>query len=226
LNKTAIIVAGGRGLRMGQEIPKQFLLLNNLPILMHTISAFKNADSKTNIVVALPKDHIEYWKNLCLTHNFTTEHRLVEGGETRFNSVKNALHSIENQGLVAIHDGVRPLISTELINRAFDEAEKNGNAIPCCDMNDSMRQISDGKNFAVNRTEYKSIQTPQTFQTQLIKEAFDKAIGIFFTDDASVFEAHGNTINLIKGDDFNIKITTTKDLLIAKAIIDYKNLQK
>lgn len=222
MNRYAIIVAGGKGLRMGHDIPKQFLELKNKPILMHTIEAFAKADSSITIIVALPKDSLEYWKNLCKKHDFTIKHKLVEGGETRFDSVKNALSEILENGVVAIHDGVRPLICSALINTLFKEAEISGNAIPCCNVVESLRFVSENSNIAVNRSEYKSIQTPQVFKAEIIKKAYNQAKNNLYTDDASVIEELGYSINLVEGEDTNIKITSQKDLLIANIFIDFK----
>lgn len=214
-NKYAIIVAGGSGLRMNADAPKQFLLLKGKPILMHTITKFWNAGSH-QIIVVLPQVHMDYWKSLCVAHDFNIEHTLVDGGEERFNSVKNGLAGLQNkQGLVAIHDGVRPCLSEKLINDCFEFAALNGNAIAAVSLKDSIRKINDNKNEVVNRNEYKLIQTPQVFNLNAIVNAYNKATSFSFTDDASVFETAGHTINLVQGEYQNIKITTTEDLKIA-----------
>ena len=222
MKKHIIIVAGGSGLRMQTDVPKQFIEIGKLPILMHTISAFYNYDCEINIVLALPKEHIEFWKNLCSKHNFNINHKIVEGGETRFNSVQNALISIENIGLVAIHDAVRPFISSDLISRCFDTAEKLGNAIPAVEIVESVREISEFENITIDRNKLRAIQTPQTFKTEIIKLAFEKATHNKFTDDASVLENIGEKINLIEGEKNNIKITTQQDLNFSNYLLNNK----
>lgn len=222
MKKHIIIVAGGSGLRMQTDVPKQFIEIGNLPILMHSITAFYNYDNKINIVLALPKAHFEFWKNLCKKHDFKIKHKIVEGGETRFNSVQNALNSIENEGLVAIHDAVRPFITPDLISRCFDTAEKLGNAIPAIEIVESVREISDTSNKTIDRSKLRAIQTPQTFKTEIIKLAFEKANHNKFTDDASVLENIGEKINLIEGEKNNIKITTLQDLNFANYILNIK----
>lgn len=221
MQKYAIIVAGGKGNRMQSETPKQFLILNELPILMHTIRAFYNSDATIKLITVLPNDQINFWKNLVKEHRFNINHDIVAGGASRFDSVKNGLDSIKNtEGLVAIHDGARPLITSKTISSSFIEAEKHGNAIVCIDLKDSLRHVSNNKNKAVNRSEYKIIQTPQTFALTLIKDAFRMAKGSDFTDDASVLEKYGKTIHLVNGDYSNLKITTPSDLRLAESILN------
>ncbi|OEK01991.1 2-C-methyl-D-erythritol 4-phosphate cytidylyltransferase [Roseivirga sp. 4D4] len=218
MQKNAIIVAGGSGTRMQSELPKQFLLLNGKPILMHTLEAFNFDDIEIRLV--LPGEQIEYWETLCEEHTFAVPHHIVQGGETRFHSVKNGLDSIKgNAGLVAIHDGVRPLISRDIISASFDQALTHGNAITSVPLKDSLREISSNSNRSVDRSVYRLIQTPQTFQLGLIKEAFETPYQSAFTDDASVFENNGGSIHLIDGDYRNIKITTPEDLLVAESFL-------
>ncbi len=218
MKKYALIVAGGKGLRMGADLPKQFLELAGLPVLMHTIKAFRQIED-IHITLVLPADHMDYWATLCKFHQFSIPHQLVEGGSSRFQSVKNGLASVPKEALVAIHDGVRPLVSTQVINDGFLTATEKGNAIAVVPLKDSLRKQELEKNFAVNRANYFLVQTPQTFQSNSIQEAYEAAADDNFTDDASVLEAQNKTIHLITGDYKNIKITTPEDLLIAEAFL-------
>lgn len=216
MTKYALIVAGGSGSRMKSELPKQFILLNGKPILMHTIEKFYEYDNQIAINLVLPKDQFHYWDDICEKHNFKIPLKLIEGGETRFQSVKNGLNNIENNGTVAIHDGVRPFISNSIINNNFITAAKEDSALTVVDLKDSIRINSLNESKSLIRTDYKLVQTPQTFNSTLIKEAYNQKELLTFTDDASVFEAYGGKINLVEGDYHNIKITTPEDLLIAK----------
>ncbi len=218
MKKYALIVAGGKGLRMGADLPKQFIELSGLPVLMHTLKAFRQVDD-IHITLVLPEDHMEYWSSLCKSHQFSIPHQLAVGGDSRFQSVKNGLASIPEDALVAIHDGVRPLVSTQVINEAFLIAEEKGNAIAVVPLKDSLRKQELEKNFAVNRANYFLVQTPQAFQSKIIQDAYTAALDDNFTDDASVLEAQNIEINLIAGDYRNIKITTPEDLLIAEAFL-------
>lgn len=219
MQKYVIIVAGGSGTRMKSSVPKQFLLLKGKPVLMHTIKAFFNYDPSMKLIVALPKNLIETWKEMCLSYNFLTQHELVAGGETRFHSVKNALSLIDDDGLVAVHDGVRPLVGCTTLKNCFVTAELTGNAVPCIDVPDSMRFSSGGANQPVNRNNYKLIQTPQVFQSSLILEAYKQGFNESFTDDASVVEELGIKINLVEGNRENIKITHPADIRMAEGIM-------
>lgn len=221
MNRYAIIVAGGKGLRMGQELPKQFIAIGERPILMHAIQAFYHADKAVSLILVLPKEQMEYWEALCELHCFKVPVRIAEGGSTRFHSVKNGLKLIDGDGLVAIHDGVRPFVSQQVIENAFQAAEQFGGAIPMIDMIDSVREVTpDGKSHPVDRERFKLVQTPQAFRTELIRSAYEMPYDKSFTDDASVFEAAGHTIHCIAGNRENIKITTPFDLLIAEALIE------
>ncbi|MEG0949271.1 MAG: 2-C-methyl-D-erythritol 4-phosphate cytidylyltransferase [Bacteroidales bacterium] len=221
MNRYAIIVAGGKGLRMGQELPKQFIAIGERPILMHAIQAFYHADKAVSLILVLPKEQMEYWEALCELHCFKVPVRIAEGGSTRFHSVKNGLKLIDGDGLVAIHDGVRPFVSQQVIENAFQAAEQFGGAIPMIDMIDSVREVTpDGKSHPLDRERFKLVQTPQTFRTELIRSAYEMPYDKSFTDDASVFEAAGHTIHCIAGNRENIKITTPFDLLIAEALIE------
>jgi len=219
-----IIVAGGKGLRMNTNLPKQFIAIKGNPILMHTIEAFFRYDNQMQIVVVLPESDIVFWKELCAIHSFSIHHEIAVGGETRFDSVQNGLKKINDEGLVAIHDGVRPFVSRETIQRCFQTAAETGNAIPAVELVDSIRKVENERNVAVNRTEYKLIQTPQVFDVKKIKDAYEIASAenkSAFTDDASVFEFAGNSIDLVEGNRENIKITTAFDLIVAEAILEF-----
>lgn len=219
MDQYALIVAGGKGLRMGSELPKQFMELNRLPVLMHTLQAF-HAIENVSIVLVLPEDQFVFWKQLCAKHNFKIPHQLVLGGHTRFESVRNGLQVITNQdSLVAIHDGVRPLISSEVINECFKVAEIKGNAVAVVALKDSIRKQELIGNHSVNRANYYLVQTPQAFNCGLIQDAYAKASHDNFTDDAGVFEEAGGEINMVAGSYRNIKITTPEDMLIANAFL-------
>lgn len=219
-----IIVAGGSGSRMKSDTPKQFLQLAELPVLMHTIQAFYAAMPSLDIVLVLPASEMSTWHSLVRAHTFSIRHRLVSGGSTRFESVKNGLDSIVNDtddAIVAIHDGVRPLVSGNIIKDSFDKANLHGAAVTAVALKDSIRKGDMLQNKAENRADFFLVQTPQTFRLQLITNAYHLASEqphINFTDDASVAEAAGHLIQLIPGDYKNIKITTPEDLIIAEAL--------
>jgi len=220
MKKTALIVAGGSGSRMESDLPKQFILLAGKPILMHTIEAFDQCNV-SNIIVVLPPNQIAFWKELCTQFSFNLPHEIVAGGASRFESVQNGLVLCNEEDLLAIHDGVRPFITAEIINNSFDVTAQKGNAVAAVRLKDSIRKVDLLGNKNVNREAYFLIQTPQTFKCKLIKEAYQAQDHINFTDDASVLESNGHAINLIPGDYKNIKITTPEDLLVAEAF--YKN---
>ena len=215
MKKVALIVAGGKGERMNADIPKQFLLLNNLPILMHTIKQFSHFEE---IVLVLPKSQFDYWNGLCKNNNFNQIHILVEGGETRFHSVKNGLDKIDNTSVVAIHDGVRPLISTALINNLVGETKSGRGVIPIIPVKNSIRKIEGENSVHIDRSNLYKVQTPQCFLSTDIKEAYTQDFSATFTDDASVFEANGGKINTLLGEEKNLKITTQEDLNIAEIL--------
>jgi 2-C-methyl-D-erythritol 4-phosphate cytidylyltransferase len=217
----AIIVAGGSGSRMRSDVPKQFLLLNGLPVLMHTINAFHNCQIQSQIIVVLPSDSHEYWNTLCTTHNFTIPHQLISGGETRFHSVKKGLGLIsDDDAIVAVHDAVRPLITKDIIDESYDCAAQYGNAIVAIKSRDSVRQIKDNRSVSLVRDEIYLIQTPQTFQSAQLKKAYQQPYNANFTDDASVVEQTGVNINLIGGSYQNIKITFPEDIAIAEFLLN------
>lgn len=218
----AIIVAGGRGLRMGGELPKQFLPLSGKPVLMRTLELFEGEVSR--IILVLPEDHIPFWEELCQRNHFTLPHTVALGGETRFHSVRSGLSHLPQEGLVAVHDGVRPLVSSALIRRSFEEAERSGAALPACPVTDSLRlRQEDGKSEAVDRSRYVAVQTPQTFDLGRLQQAYEQAYSPLFTDDASVYEAASlGSITLIDGEETNIKLTTPRDLLLAELLLREK----
>ncbi len=217
--KHAIIVAGGVGKRMNAELPKQFMQINGKPILMHTIQAFYNYNSSINIIVVLPKNQHEYWAEQIDKHQFTIPHKLAEGGKERFFSVKNALNLINTDGLIAVHDGVRPLISQQTIANCFTSAEKVGSAIPVVPISSSVRYIDGEQSKSVDRTKYVEVQTPQVFKSEWIKKAYNQPFSTHFTDDASVVEECGYKVSLVEGNVENIKITYPKDTLIAEVLL-------
>jgi len=218
-NEWAIIVAGGSGSRMQTGVPKQFLELCGKPILMHSMEAFADACEEIKIVIVLPAMQIEYWQELCKHHKFMLPHQIAEGGDTRFQSVKNGLALLTGEGLVAVHDGVRPLVSRETITGCFREAVDYGCAVPVLPVVDSVREASGQTSRMLNRSVLRLIQTPQVFDITLLKEAYRQEYLPAFTDDASVFEQAGHSIRLTEGNVENIKITTQNDLVVAEALL-------
>lgn len=217
----AVIVAGGKGLRMGASIPKQFLPVNGLPILMLTIKRFREYDGSLRIILVLPKEQHEYWNELCKNYHFTDAYAVVEGGETRFHSVRNGLAAIpdDTQGVVGIHDGVRPFPSVEVIRACYETARTAKAVIPVVPVVETVRHIvAGGKTKTVDRADYRLVQTPQTFDIQMLKQAYAQPYRDCFTDDASVVESAGHEVTLIEGNRENIKITTPFDLRIARIL--------
>ncbi len=217
--RTALIVAGGKGLRMGSELPKQFLLMAAKPVLMHTLEAFHRYDEAMQLIVVLPREQQSYWKQLCSDYHFTLNHLIVDGGETRFHSVQNGLMLVQEPGLVAVHDGVRPFVSQEVIARCYEAAETQLAAIPVIDVFETVRHLTPQGSETVNRDDYKLVQTPQVFEVGLLKNAYSQAYSTHFTDDASVVEALGVSITLVEGNRENIKITTPFDLKVGSALL-------
>lgn len=219
MKKFALIVAGGSGNRMKTEIPKQFIEIAGKPILMHTLLNFKNFDPEIYIVLVLPKNQLSDWKFLCQKFSFDLKYELAFGGETRFQSVKNGLDKINENGIVFIHDGVRPLVSHQTILNCYQTAKEKGNALPVIPVTDSLRFANNKENKTVAREHFFRVQTPQTFQIQKIKAAYKNASSTQFTDDASVLEETGEKINLVEGNRENIKITYPEDLIISEIFI-------
>lgn len=216
----ALIVAGGAGTRMGGSLPKQFLPLNGEPVLMHTLRAFHHFDQSIQLIVVLPADQFVIWKELCSRHSFELPHELVSGGSERFFSVKNGLDVIGGEGIVFIHDGVRPLVSSETIGRCYQTAVQWGNAIPVMPLTESLRETGKGDTSrSVDRSCYVLVQTPQTFRLSVIREAYQQEYDPAFTDDASVLEYMDEAIHLVEGNFENIKITRPIDLAVAEALL-------
>lgn len=220
MKHTALIVAGGKGLRMGSELPKQFLPIGGKPVLMHTLEAFHRFDSAIDLILVLPEEQQGYWKQLCEKHRFTIRHLIANGGETRFHSVRNGLALVSGGGLVGVHDGVRPFVSQEVIRRCYDRAATEKAVIPVVDVVDTVRQVTESGSRTVNRDDYKLVQTPQVFDADLLRRAYAQDFKPFFTDDASVVEAMGVPVGLVEGNRENIKITTPFDLKIATALVE------
>lgn len=215
----ALIVAGGKGTRMKSKIPKQFIELQGLPVLLHTIDAFFRYKSDISVVLVLPQQDFETWHTLVKKHNFTHPVTLQQGGNSRFQSVKKGLEKIEGNGLVAIHDGVRPLVSEAIIAESFRLAAQSRSAVAAVPLKESIRIGEGNSTRALDRSQYRLIQTPQTFEVELIKKAYEIPEDASLTDDASVAERAGHAITLFEGSYRNIKITTEEDLVIAGALL-------
>ena len=217
----AIIVAGGSGTRFGAELPKQFLNLKGQPILMRTIQAFGNG---FDVIVTLPEGQIGLWQELCRQHKFDVPHRVVPGGETRWHSVKNALDSIgdvDGADVIAVHDGVRPMVTAEIISRTLEAARRDGAAIPVVALNDSVRQVDGDNSHALDRSSLRAVQTPQAFDARLLVDAYQQPYEPTFTDDASVVEKFGHRVTLVEGDPMNLKITRPMDLALAEYLLNH-----
>ena len=234
-----IIVAGGKGLRMGSDVPKQFLPVGGLPVLMHTIKRFREYSQEMQIILVLPEAQQDYWHSLCKEYAFDVEYMLANGGETRFHSVKNGLDMIPDdaEGVVGVHDGVRPFPALEVIERCYETAKETEAVIPVIPVVETLRHVVNVNcdsvavnNVAVNgvavssitvpRNDYRLVQTPQTFTVSLLKKAYKQPYNDNFTDDASVVEAMGKSITLVEGNRENIKITTPFDLTVAEALFN------
>ena len=218
MKKYIIIVAGGSGSRMGSVTPKQFLELLGLPILMHTLKKFQQSIVGGEIILALPEKEQNTWQALCEKYHFDVPHQIVNGGKSRFHSVQNALQKVNEKSIVAIHDGVRPLVSETVIKNCIKSAEKIGTAIPTLPIHDSIRKISDNGSEIADRNQFVLVQTPQCFQSDIILKAYQQTYQNSFTDDASVVEQLGHTIYLVEGNKENIKITTPEDLKMAEVL--------
>lgn len=224
MEKIALIVAGGTGTRMGNQLPKQFLEVAGRPLLMHTLALFSHFDPSARLLLVLPESHHALWQELCRQYGFNLPHRVIGGGHTRFHSVKNGLETTEGDGIVFIHDGVRPLVSPETLSRCLETALIHGNAIPAVPVSESVRQCDEafpkgGPSHPVDRSRLVLIQTPQTFRLSLIRQAYQQDDSPEFTDDASVLEKTGTIIRLVEGNRENIKITWPADLRLAEALL-------
>lgn len=221
MTRYALIVAGGKGLRMGTELPKQFLPVGGRPVLMRTLDAFYACSPEIQIILVLPHSQQEFWLELCRKHCFNIPHRIADGGETRFHSVKNGLALVETPALVGVHDGVRPFVSSEVIRRCYAEAQIRRAVVPCIGVVETVRHLqAAGGSVTVPRDEYRLVQTPQVFDAALLKKAYEQPYSPQFTDDASVVEAMGVPVALTEGNRENIKITTPFDLKVASALLE------
>jgi len=220
MDKYVLITAGGQGKRLAALFPKQFIPIAGKPLLMRTIDVFKKYDPKFKIILVIPEEHVQLWKDLCTEFDFQVEHQIVRGGYERFHSVQNGLHHIPHNSIVLIHDGVRPLVRPDTIERVVTTTEDKGNAIPCVAHTQTVRLILEsGANQHLNRKDLRVVQTPQGFHSNLIKEAYNQVFNTDFTDDATVLESLGHQINLVEGNYSNIKVTHPADLKIVEALL-------
>lgn len=222
MEKYAVIVAGGKGLRMGNAVPKQFLPLAGKPVLYHTIKAFADAYADMKLVLVLPEEQLSYAQIVLQAFPDRIDITIVTGGETRFHSVQNGLKAVNENAVVFVHDGVRPMVSTELIRACYEQAVEKGSAIPAIAVTDSMRMVHGDSSHPVNREQMRSIQTPQTFRTDILLPAFEQEYTDAFTDEATVVEAYGEEVYLIEGEKKNIKLTTPEDMMIAEMVLKEK----
>ena len=215
----ALVVAGGKGTRIKSTLPKQFIELKGKPVLLHTLEAFYQYSKDITIILVLPHDDLELWNGIVKKYQITFNLMVQTGGDSRFQSVKNGLQKIESEGLVAIHDGVRPLVSSDIIGASFRLAAEHKTAVAAVRLKESIRMTDQDNTKAMDRSRFRLIQTPQTFDVGLIKKAYETKEDVSLTDDASVAERAGNIISLFEGSYRNIKITTEEDLLIAEALL-------
>ena len=222
MKKYIIVVAGGKGLRMGGDIPKQFLPIKGKPVLMRTLEAFHAYDEQMELILVLPVDHQSYWKSLCEEYQFTLPYRLANGGETRFHSVQNGLALVEDEsGVVGVHDGVRPFVAPSVIDACYTQAASGKAVVPVIDVVETVRHlVGEDESETVPRGDYKLVQTPQVFPVAMLKKAYQQPYTSHFTDDASVVEVMGEKVSLVSGNRENIKLTTPFDLKVAEALID------
>lgn len=217
-----VIVAGGKGMRMGADIPKQFIPIGGKPVLMHTLERFFACDGELKIILVLPHEQQAYWRQLCRDCAFNIPHTIVDGGETRFESSRKGLQAIplDAAGLVGIHDGVRPFVSEVVIKRCFEAADESKAAIPVLPVTDTLRHVDrHGVGRNVLRSDYRIVQTPQVFDIRLLRKAFEQPYQDSFTDEASVVESLGYTVEMVEGNRENIKLTTPFDLTLAEAML-------
>ena len=218
MKKHVIIVAGGKGLRMGGDIPKQFLPVCGKPVLMRTLEAFHAYDNSIHLILVLPISQQDYWKKLCREYHFDLSHSIANGGETRFHSVKNGLALVEGDGVVGVHDGVRPFVSQNVISRCYEDALTLKAVIPVIGVVETVRHLTESGSETVPRDQYKLVQTPQVFEVELLRQAYQQPYTDLFTDDASVVEALGEKVHLVEGNRENIKLTTPFDLKLAELL--------
>lgn len=220
--KYAIIVAGGKGERMGSAVPKQFLPLVGRPVLYYSIRAFMDAFPDINLILVLPQEQMSYAQMVLESFEERIELTIVSGGETRYHSVQNGLKQVDREGIVFVHDGVRPLVSSDLIRQCYAQAAEKGSAVPAVPVTDSLRIVDESGSRPVDREQMRSIQTPQTFRSNIILPAFSQAFQPAFTDEATVCEAYGTKVFLIAGEKSNIKVTTPEDMIVAEALLEEK----
>lgn len=220
MNRFAIIVAGGKGLRMGGELPKQFIPIEGRPVLMRTLETFYACDETIRLILVLPRDHQPYWQSLCREYGFNVPHSIADGGATRFHSVQNGLSFVDDaEALVAVHDGVRPFVSRDVIMQCYFNAATYGAVVPVVPVVETVRQLIGDSSVTVSRDAYRLVQTPQTFRASLLRRAYEQCYDDAFTDDASVVEALGEEVHLVEGNRENIKLTTPYDLIVARALV-------
>lgn len=219
MRKYAVIVAGGKGLRMGTAVPKQFLELNGHPVLYHTIKAFLTAYADMHLVLVLPQDQLSYAQMVLQSFPERIDMTIVSGGETRYHSVQNGLKAVEGEAVIFVHDGVRPLVTPALIQRCYEQAVEKGSAIPAIPVADSVRVVDGEDSDPIDREAMRIIQTPQTFRSDVLLPAFEQVWQPSFTDEATVVEAHGTDVYLVAGERSNIKVTTPEDMVIAEALM-------
>lgn len=219
MKRYVVIVAGGQGVRMGADRPKQFLEIGGKPILRHTIERFLAFDPSFEVIVVLPSAQKEWWRDYCRQSGFLERYSIVSGGITRFHSVQNALRYVGNEGLVAVHDGVRPLVSRPLLERIFEAAEEAPAVIPAVPVVESVRKVEEEASVPVSRDGLVLVQTPQVFAAEVLRKAYDQPFSPSFTDDASVVEASGVRVHVVPGDRMNLKITTPEDLQYAEGLV-------
>ena len=223
MERAAIIVAGGMGRRLGGAVPKQFQLVAGKPMLCWTIAAFRAFDTRMPIVVVLPEPHISIWKTLCIGHHFHDEHTVVAGGEERFHSVREGVKAIGGDPVIAVHDGVRPLVSKALIERCFAHAAVHGSAVPVVPITVSVREVDGATSRSVDRSRLRAVQTPQCFRAELLRKAFELPYDPAFTDEATLVERTGVKIELVDGEDSNLKVTTAADLRTAETQLSVRH---
>ena len=222
MTNSCIIVAGGNGSRMGNDLPKQFLLMGGIPVLMRTIQNFYDFDPTLQLILVLPESEMETWSGLCLHYQFAVAHQVISGGDTRFESVNKGLSLALDCNLIAVHDGVRPLVSHDTLSRCFKCADEKGTAIPVLPAKESLREGSIDQSSPVDRSRFYLVQTPQVFKASIIQKSYLQAYSPQFTDDASVVEHAGNAVHLVLGNRENIKITFPEDLMIAELFLSMK----
>ncbi len=223
IKKYAVLVAGGKGMRMGNALPKQFLPLCGKPVLAHSVKTFVNALPGVHIILVLPAGQFSYAQIVLQSLTEPVDVEIVAGGETRFHSVQNGLNAIDGEGIVFVHDGARPLASKELILRCLQQAIEKGSAIPAIPVTDSIRMVDEDESSPISRDNLRIIQTPQTFRTEVIIPAFKQAYDAAFTDEATVVEAYGTPVFLTPGERSNIKVTTPEDMVIAEALLKHQS---